>query len=95
MTHSRSTLVIQDSATDSDMLAGKDISLTGKNVAILAAENQSSQTHRVEQKSSGLTLALSDAVGSVLNTAVTTAKDASEENNGRLAALQGVKAALG
>jgi filamentous hemagglutinin len=77
------------------MLAGKDISLTGKNVAILAAENQSSQTHRVEQKSSGLTLALSDAVGSVLNTAVTTAKDASEENNGRLAALQGVKAALG
>ncbi|WP_315850855.1 VENN motif pre-toxin domain-containing protein [Yersinia massiliensis] len=95
MTHSRSTLVIQDSATDSDMLAGKDISLTGKNVAILAAENQSSQTHSVEQKSSGLTLALSDAVGSVLNTAVTTAKDASEENNGRLAALQGVKAALG
>ncbi|ATM85660.1 hypothetical protein CRN74_05990 [Yersinia frederiksenii] len=77
------------------MLAGKDISLTGKNVAILAAENQSSQTHSVEQKSSGLTLALSDAVGSVLNTAVTTAKDASEESNGRVAALQGVKAALG
>ncbi|MFW5394258.1 hemagglutinin repeat-containing protein, partial [Yersinia sp. 2544 StPb PI] len=43
----------------SEVLAGKDISLTGKNVAILAAENQSSQTHTVEQKSSGLTLALS------------------------------------
>ncbi|AJI96438.1 hemagluttinin repeat family protein [Yersinia ruckeri] len=81
--------------TGSDVLAGKDISLTGKNVAILAAENQSSQTHSVEQKSSGLTLALSGAVGSALNTAVTTAKDASEESNGRLAALQGVKAALG
>ncbi|ATM85663.1 hemagglutinin repeat-containing protein [Yersinia frederiksenii] len=79
----------------SDVLAGKDISLTGKNVAILAAENQSNQTHSVEQKSSGLTLALSGAVGSALNTAVTTAKDASEESNGRLAALQGVKAALG
>ncbi|EPW5279693.1 hemagglutinin repeat-containing protein [Yersinia enterocolitica] len=78
----------------SEVLAGKDISLTGKNVAILAAENQSSQTHSVEQKSSGLTLALSGAVGSALNTAVTTAKDAREESNGRLSALQGVKAAL-
>ncbi|NIL24511.1 hypothetical protein HB991_18605 [Yersinia mollaretii] len=38
----------------SDVLAGKDINLIGKNVAILAAENQSSQTHSVEQKSSGL-----------------------------------------
>uniref|UniRef100_UPI0016437517 hemagglutinin repeat-containing protein n=1 Tax=Yersinia alsatica TaxID=2890317 RepID=UPI0016437517 len=78
----------------SDVLAGKDISLTGKNVSILAAENQSSQTHTVEQKSSGLTLALSGTVGSAANTAVTTAKAASDESNGRLAALQGVKAAL-
>ncbi|CNE86259.1 hemagglutinin repeat-containing protein [Yersinia frederiksenii] len=78
----------------SEVLAGKDINLTGKNVSILAAENQSSQTHTVEQKSSGLTLALSGTVGSALNTAVTTAKAASEESNGRLAALQGVKAAL-
>ncbi|EEQ12577.1 hemagglutinin/adhesin repeat protein, partial [Yersinia frederiksenii ATCC 33641] len=34
----------------SEVLAGKDINLTGKNVSILAAENQSSQTHTVEQK---------------------------------------------
>ncbi|WP_145579321.1 hemagglutinin repeat-containing protein [Yersinia massiliensis] len=79
----------------SDVLAGKDISLTGQNVVIVAAENQNTQTHIVEQKSSGLTLALSGAVGSALNTAVTAAKDASEESNGRLAALKGVKAALG
>ncbi|OWF81450.1 hypothetical protein B4900_03140 [Yersinia rohdei] len=78
----------------SEVLAGKDINLTGKNVAILAAENQSSQTHTVEQKQSGLTLALSGTVGSAVNTAVTTAKEAREESNGRLAALQGVKAAL-
>uniref|UniRef100_UPI00157BC2E4 hemagglutinin repeat-containing protein n=1 Tax=Yersinia thracica TaxID=2890319 RepID=UPI00157BC2E4 len=78
----------------SDVLAGKDINLSGKSVSILAAENHSSQTHSVEQKSSGLTLALSGAVGSALNTAATTAKDARDENNGRLAALQGVKAAL-
>jgi filamentous hemagglutinin len=40
-------------------------------------------------------MALSGAVGSALNTAVTAAKDASEESNGRLAALKGVKATLG
>ncbi len=78
----------------SDVLSGKDINLTGKNVNIVAAENQSAQTHIVEQKQSGLTLALSGTVGSAVNTAVTTAKAASEESNGRLAALQGVKAAL-
>ncbi|WP_156343869.1 hemagglutinin repeat-containing protein, partial [Yersinia similis] len=66
-----------------EVLAGKDISLTGKNVSILAAENQLTQSHTVEQKQSGLTLALSGAVGSAVNTAVTTAKAASEESSGR------------
>ncbi|KEY57332.1 hemagglutinin repeat-containing protein [Serratia sp. DD3] len=78
----------------SDLLAGKDISLTGKEVNILAVENQSSQSHTVEQKKSGLTLALSGTVGSALNTAVTSAKEATKETDGRLAALQGMKAAL-
>ena len=78
----------------SDVLAGKDISLMGKEVNILAAENQSTQSHTVEQKQSGLTLALSGTVGSALNTAVTTANEASKETDGRLAALQGMKAAL-
>ena len=41
-----------------------------------------------------MTLALSGTVSSALNTTVTTAKAASDEINGRLAALQGVKAAL-
>ncbi|WP_304413315.1 MULTISPECIES: hemagglutinin repeat-containing protein [unclassified Serratia (in: enterobacteria)] len=61
---------------------------------ILAAENQSTQSHTVEQKQSGLTLALSGTVGSALNTAVTTANEATKETDGRLAALQGMKAAL-
>nr|WP_051916750.1 MULTISPECIES: hemagglutinin repeat-containing protein [unclassified Serratia (in: enterobacteria)] len=78
----------------SDVLAGKDISLTGKEVNILAVENQSTQSHTVEQKQSGLTLALSGTVGSALNTAVTTANEATKETDGRLAALQGMKAAL-
>ncbi len=32
-----------------EVLAGKDINLTGKNVSILAAENQLTQSHTVEQ----------------------------------------------
>jgi filamentous hemagglutinin len=78
----------------SDVLAGKDINLTGKEVNILAAENQSTQKHVVEQKQSGLTLALSGTVGSAVSSAVSSANDASKESNGRLAALQGMKSAL-
>src|SRR5476651_1926092 len=79
----------------SDVLAGKDINLTGKEVNILAADNQSVQTHTVEQKQSGLTLALSGAVGSAISTAVSSANDASTASTGRLAALDGMKSALG
>jgi len=79
----------------SDVLAGKDINLTAKEVNILAADNQSVQTHTVEQKQSGLTLALSGAVGSAISTAVSSANDASTASSGRLAALDGMKSALG
>ncbi|WP_237391186.1 two-partner secretion domain-containing protein [Dryocola clanedunensis] len=78
----------------SDVLAGRDINLTGKAVNILAADSQSSQTHKVEQKQSGLTLALSGTVGSAISTAVSSANTAGNEDSGRLAALNGVKAAL-
>ncbi|MFU9138211.1 hemagglutinin repeat-containing protein [Erwinia tasmaniensis] len=77
----------------SDLLAGQDMRLSAKEVNIEAAENQRSQKQTTEQKSSGLTLALSGTAGSALNTAVTTAKQASE-SSGRLAALQGVQAGL-
>ena len=70
------------------------MALTGKTVNILAAENQSTQTHTVEQKTSGLTLALSGMVGSAINTAVFSANQASTESNGRLAALSGLQSAL-
>uniref|UniRef100_UPI003709B544 two-partner secretion domain-containing protein n=1 Tax=Klebsiella aerogenes TaxID=548 RepID=UPI003709B544 len=78
----------------SDLVAGNNMALTGKTVNILAAENQSTQTHTVEQKTSGLTLALSGMVGSALNTAVSSANQASTESNGRLAALSGLQSAL-
>ncbi|WP_196798132.1 hemagglutinin repeat-containing protein, partial [Klebsiella aerogenes] len=75
-------------------VAGNNMALTGKTVNILAAENQSTQTHTVEQKTSGLTLALSGMVGSAINTAVSSANQASTESNGRLAALSGLQSAL-
>ncbi|WP_039054804.1 hemagglutinin repeat-containing protein [Enterobacter sp. Bisph1] len=78
----------------SDVLAKQDLLLTGKEVSILAAENQSTQTHITEQKTSGLTLALSGTVGSAVNQAVSQANSARKESNGRLAALQGVQSAL-
>ncbi|WP_434645277.1 hemagglutinin repeat-containing protein [Raoultella planticola] len=78
----------------SDLIAGQNMALSGKNVAITAAENQSQQTHVVEQKTSGLTLALSGTAGSALNSVVQATQDAKSTGSSRLQALQGVKAAL-
>ena len=78
----------------SDVIAGNDMTLAGKNVSVTSATESSRQTHEVEQKSSGFTLALSGAAGSAVNSAVQSANQAKESDNDRLAALQGVKAAL-
>ncbi|WP_315851081.1 hemagglutinin repeat-containing protein, partial [Yersinia bercovieri] len=78
----------------SEVIAGKDIALKGADVAITAAENSLSQQHTTESKQSGLTVALSGPVGSAVNSAVTTAQQVTKETDGRLAALQGTKAAL-
>ncbi|MCW3425016.1 hemagglutinin repeat-containing protein [Escherichia coli] len=72
----------------SDLIAGRDMALSGKEVSITAATDQHVQTHTVEQKTSGLTL------GSALNTTVETVQAAKSAGNSRLEALQGVKAAL-
>ncbi|MGQ8707882.1 hemagglutinin repeat-containing protein [Serratia sp. TSA_198.1] len=80
--------------TGSELVAGKDMALSGKNVAVTQAQDENSQTHKVEQKKSGLTLALSGTVGSALNTAVETSQQAKSTDDSRLAALQGTKAAL-
>ncbi|EEU9537844.1 hypothetical protein FXI37_26335, partial [Escherichia coli] len=63
-------------------------------VSITAATDRHVQTHTVEQKTSGLTLALSGTAGSALNTTVETVQAAKSAGNSRLEALQGVKAAL-
>jgi hypothetical protein len=48
----------------------------------------------VEQKTSGLTLALSGTAGSALNSVVQATQEARSAGSSRLQALQGVKAAL-
>ncbi|EKN6009049.1 hemagglutinin repeat-containing protein, partial [Yersinia enterocolitica] len=78
----------------SEVIANKDISLKGSDVAITAAENHLSQQHTTESKQSGITVALSGAAGSAINSAVTTAQDAKKETNGRLRALQTTKTVL-
>ncbi|HHX1631664.1 TPA: hemagglutinin repeat-containing protein, partial [Escherichia coli] len=82
------------SANSADLIAGRDMALSGKEVSISAATDRHVQTHTVEQKTSGLTLALSGTAGSALNTTVETVQAAKSAGNSRLEALQGVKAAL-
>ncbi|WP_409297469.1 hemagglutinin repeat-containing protein [Pseudomonas sp. KCJK8993] len=78
----------------SDVVAGKDINLVGQNVSILAAENHNRSEQTSKSKTSGLTLALSGTVGSAIDTAYQTTKQAKEEDDSRLSALQGIKAGL-
>ncbi|WP_350307427.1 hemagglutinin repeat-containing protein [Photorhabdus viridis] len=78
----------------SDVVAGRDMTLTGQDVTITSTENSHTALTKTEQKQSGLTVALSGTAGSAVNTAVQTVKAASSESDSRLKALQGTKAAL-
>ncbi|HCM1918904.1 TPA: hemagglutinin repeat-containing protein [Salmonella enterica subsp. salamae serovar 28:r:e,n,z15] len=76
------------------LVAGGDISLSGQNVNITAAENSQTTLQKFESHQSGLTVALSGAVGAALNTAVQNVQQARQPQDSRLQALGGVKAAL-
>lgn len=78
----------------SDVVAGQDLSITGRDVAITAARNSHTELTKTETKSSGLTVGLSGSVGSALNTATQQARAAGREDDSRLAALKGTQAAL-
>ncbi|MBT0716678.1 filamentous hemagglutinin N-terminal domain-containing protein [Rosenbergiella epipactidis] len=78
----------------SDLLAGQDMAISGKSINISAAENSHTALTKTEQKSSGLTLALSGVVGSALNTATQQAHSAAKEDSGRLAALKATQSVL-
>ena len=77
-----------------DLVAGKDMNLTGDSVSIDPGFDQRTRTEKTETKQSGLTLALSGAAGSALNTAVSTAQQARKSGDGRVSALQNTQAAL-
>ncbi|MGO2346730.1 MAG: hemagglutinin repeat-containing protein, partial [Providencia sp.] len=90
------TLNASDTASihGSDVIAAKDINITGSDVSITAAENSRTDITTVESKSSGLTVSLGGAAGSLLDGMAQTAKSAKEEDDGQLAALKGIKAGL-
>ncbi|WP_312122239.1 hemagglutinin repeat-containing protein [Kosakonia cowanii] len=77
-----------------DLVAKKDLSLSGDSVVVEPGRDKRVSDQTLKQKSSGLTVALSGAVGDAVNTAATTAMEAKDQSDGRLAALQATKAAL-
>ncbi|MEN5281878.1 hemagglutinin repeat-containing protein, partial [Serratia marcescens] len=77
-----------------DLIANKDLALTGDSVTIDPGYDQRTRKETFEQKQSGLSVALSGTVGGALNTAVSSAQQARKEGDGRLSALQNTKAAL-
>lgn len=77
-----------------DLIAGKNLSLSGDSVVIDPGHDKRTRDEKFEQKSSGLTVALSGAVGGAINNAVSAAKEAKNESDSRLAALKTTKAAL-
>ncbi|MCC8422920.1 hemagglutinin repeat-containing protein, partial [Photorhabdus thracensis] len=78
----------------SEVIAGKDLMLTGQQVDITSAENRDNTTTKTEQKQRGLTVALSGAAGGAVNSAVQTARTARNESDPRVKALQNTQAAL-
>ena len=77
-----------------DLIAGRDLSLTGDSVKIDPGFDQRTRTETFESKQSGVSVALSGTAGSALNTAVGTAQQARKESDSRLSALQNIKAGL-
>jgi filamentous hemagglutinin len=77
-----------------DLVAGKNMALAGDSVVIEPGHDRLTSDQTFKQKSSGLTIALSGAVGDAVNTAASTAMAVKDQSDGRLAALQATKAAL-
>lgn len=77
-----------------DLLAGNDLRLSASQVDILAEQTRSQQRRTVEQKQSGFTLAVSGAAGSLVSSAISGVKQATEQSSGRVAVLENMKTAL-
>lgn len=84
----------QARVSGADLVAGKNLTLTGDSVVIEPGHDKRTTDQKFEQKSSGLTVALTGAVVDAVNNAVTAAKEASKQSDSRLAALQATKSVL-
>ncbi|WP_430749903.1 hemagglutinin repeat-containing protein [Cronobacter turicensis] len=84
----------QARVSGADLVAGKNLTLTGDSVVIEPGHDKRTSDQKFEQKSSGLTVALTGAVVDAVNNAVTAAKDATKQSDSRLAALQATKSVL-
>ncbi|HBC6557378.1 TPA: contact-dependent inhibition effector tRNA nuclease [Escherichia coli] len=78
----------------SDVIANRDIRITGDSVVVDPGHDRRTVDEKFEQKKSGLTVALSGAVGSAINNAATMAREAKETSDSRLAVLKGTQAVL-
>lgn len=89
VTAGRETLV-----RGSDIISRQDVTLSGGSVTLDPGRDLRRRDEFSEQKSSGLSVSLSGAVGSGVNAVYTTAQQARRETDGRLQALKGTQAAL-
>ncbi|EIO7124641.1 contact-dependent inhibition effector tRNA nuclease [Escherichia coli] len=78
----------------SDVIANRDIRITGDSVVVDPGHDRRTVDEKFEQKKSGLTVALSGTVGSAINNAVTSAQETKESSDSRLKVLQATKTAL-
>ncbi|HDE1032601.1 TPA: hypothetical protein PCA89_005496, partial [Klebsiella pneumoniae] len=67
----------------SDVVAGRDIRITGDSVVIDPGHDTRTVDEKFEQKSSGLTVALSGSAGGAVNNAVSATQKAKESSDSR------------
>ncbi len=77
----------------SDVVAGKDITMTGENIHIESQNNETRYHEHYKMQKTGLTLALSGTVNDIYN-AAKTIKHAKDNSNGRIRDLESAKAAM-
>ena len=75
----------------SDIMAGKDISMTGENVTITSKDNVYHSDEKHEYKKSGLTVSASGGVADILTNTIDYAKKASSARDKQLKALYGAE----
>ena len=82
------------SLTGSDVISGRDVNITGKNVYLDAGTDSSQNRTTQDSEQSGLTVTLSGAIPNAARAAAKAVDRKVQSQDGRIAALQGVKAGM-